>query len=140
VNRRTGGYFSQLMLLEPCPPSTERAGAGEDHARQLTRLEPGTSHRCRADQHGVERNGHRLAYADLQRAVEYHQPRYTSDELAVALDFGAGRIVVFTESDKAWNANLAALDAHPRSSKPSIEWRLALVAAGADEQIELLRT
>lgn len=92
-----------------------------------------------ADQHGVERNGHRLAYADLQRAVAYHQPRYTYDELAVALDFGEGRIVVFTESDEAWNAILAALDAHPRSFKPSIEWRLALVAAGADEQIELLR-
>jgi hypothetical protein len=91
-----------------------------------------------ADEHGVPLNGQRLAYADLQHAVAYHQSRYTYDELAVVLDFGEGRTAVFSESDEAWNAVLAALDAHPRNRGPSLEWRLALVAGGQDERIELL--
>jgi len=94
-----------------------------------------------ADERGVELNGQRLAYADIQRAVAYRHPNLVSDDLTVALDFGDGGSVVVSENDQAlWTTVLAALDRHPRNQRPSTEWRLALVAGAADVQVELLRS
>jgi hypothetical protein len=92
----------------------------------------------RADAVGVELSGRRLAYADLQHAVAYRHPNLVGDDLAVALDFGEGRIVVVCENDGAWRTVVAALDAHPRSQRPAVEWTLALVAGAEDVRIELV--
>jgi hypothetical protein len=91
-----------------------------------------------ADDRGLEQAGKRLAYADLKRATAYRHPNLVADDLAVALDFGDGRVIVVSENDEVWMAVLAALDAHARNVRPSTEWRLALVAGTADVRIELL--
>jgi hypothetical protein len=92
-----------------------------------------------ADEHGVGQDGQRLAYADLHRAVAYRHPNLVGDDLAVALDFGEGRIVVFSQNDDAWKTVLAALDAHPLSQQPSTEWTVALIAGSPETRIELMR-
>ena len=91
-----------------------------------------------ADARGVERDGQRLEYAELERAVAYHHPSLAGDRLTIALDFGGGRVAVVCESDEGWRTLLAALDAHPRNARPSTEWRLALLAGGEDLRIGLL--
>jgi hypothetical protein len=91
-----------------------------------------------ADERGVELEGQRLVYADLERAVAYRHPNLVGDDLTVALDFGGGRVVVVSENDEAWATVVAALDRHPRRQRPSQEWRLALVAGAAEDRLELL--
>lgn len=91
-----------------------------------------------ADGRGLELEGQRLAYAELERAVAYRRPNLVGDDLTVALDFGGGRVAVVGDSDERWSTVLAALDAHPRNTRPSPEWRLALVAGGEDLQVDLL--
>jgi hypothetical protein len=89
-----------------------------------------------ADEQGIEQSGQRFAYAELQRAVAFREPNLIGDALSVALDFGAGRIIVVSENEAAWQPILASLDAHPRNRRSSSEWSLALVAGG--DRIELL--
>lgn len=91
-----------------------------------------------ADERGLVLEGQRLAYAELERAVAYRRPNLVGDDLTVALDFGGGRLVVVGDTDEGWSTVLAALDAHPRNTRPSTEWRLALVAGGDDLPIDLL--
>lgn len=91
-----------------------------------------------ADDDGLEESGRRLAYSDLRQAVAYRHPSLVGDDLAVALDFGQGRLVTISENDAAWQAILAALDRHPRNQRRSTEWTLALVAGREDVRIEVL--
>ena len=91
-----------------------------------------------ADEHAVELSGQRLAYADLQHAVAYRHPSYIGDDLAVALDFGEGQLVIVSQNDAAWGVVLSGLDRHPRRQRPSTEWTLALVAGAEDLRIELV--
>jgi hypothetical protein len=92
----------------------------------------------RADDQGVELSGQRLMYADLRRAVAYRHPNLIGDDLAIALDFGEGLVVVVSENDAGWRTVVAAINAHPRSRRPSTEWRLALVGGVPEERVELL--
>jgi hypothetical protein len=92
----------------------------------------------RADDQGVEVSGQRLAYAGLEHAVAYRHPNLVGDDLAVALDFGEGQVVIVSQNDAAWGTVLSGLDRHPRTQRPSTEWTLALVAGAEDLRIELL--
>lgn len=93
----------------------------------------------RADDVGMELSGQRLAYSELCRAVAYRHPNPVGGDLAVALDFGGGRVVVVSENDGVWGTILSGLDRHPRNQRPSSEWTLALVAGAEDVRIELLQ-
>jgi hypothetical protein len=88
-----------------------------------------------ADEGGLERDGQRHPYAELQGAVAFRHPNYLGDTLTVALDFGDRRLLVLSEHDAAWHLVLASLDAHPRVQRQSTRWLLTLVAGA--ENIDL---
>lgn len=88
---------------------------------------------------GVVLDGARqYSYADLERVVAFRQANWVGDVLALALDFGGGRVIVVTESDSAWPVLLRALDAQSRITMCSSEWTLRLVAGDEQTELELL--
>lgn len=87
----------------------------------------------------LQAGGHTYRFSELRRAVAFRQASWVGDELAVALEFDEGVVVVLTEQDAGWSQLLVILDADPRTQLLSAEWSLRLVGGDAETRLELLR-